>query len=303
MNDYIYIGTERINGFFLAHHGIKGQKWGVRRFQNPDGTLTELGRQRLNKFVDKNGRRPSSYAPRFNDEDKTLKRGLKTTKVILNNYERKGLKMPKSERQKIKNKKDIYVSAGGNKKDTDFYVSWFADGGYQTEGVSVKELTLTKNVKVASGKKVWDEIVKEIGDTKLSEVMRSASKKEFGGKYSRSINAYFEATTIKEAIEANNKYGRAYTDKYSKKAQWLEALANAGEHATQYAALTFTSDEALKGKVIEKLKKSGYGALEDVNDPDTTLPVVLFDAPKQVKETKSESADEYIERRRKEGWN
>lgn len=24
---------------FLAHHGIKGQKWGVRRFQNPDGTL------------------------------------------------------------------------------------------------------------------------------------------------------------------------------------------------------------------------------------------------------------------------
>ncbi|HAG57683.1 MAG TPA: hypothetical protein DCL14_06600 [Ruminococcaceae bacterium] len=26
-------------GEFLAHHGIKGQKWGVRRFQNPDGTL------------------------------------------------------------------------------------------------------------------------------------------------------------------------------------------------------------------------------------------------------------------------
>ncbi len=24
----------------LYHHGIKGQKWGVRRFQNPDGTLT-----------------------------------------------------------------------------------------------------------------------------------------------------------------------------------------------------------------------------------------------------------------------
>lgn len=31
----------------LYHHGIKGQKWGIRRFQNPDGTLTAAGRQRV----------------------------------------------------------------------------------------------------------------------------------------------------------------------------------------------------------------------------------------------------------------
>ena len=34
---------------YLAHHGIKGMKWGVRRYQNEDGTLTAAGKKRHGK--------------------------------------------------------------------------------------------------------------------------------------------------------------------------------------------------------------------------------------------------------------
>lgn len=38
--EYIMVNGE------LYHHGIKGQKWGVRRFQNADGTVTNAGKKR-----------------------------------------------------------------------------------------------------------------------------------------------------------------------------------------------------------------------------------------------------------------
>ena len=31
---------------YLMHHGIVGQKWGVRRYQNTDGSLTDAGKKR-----------------------------------------------------------------------------------------------------------------------------------------------------------------------------------------------------------------------------------------------------------------
>lgn len=48
----MFIETMYSDPDFLMHHGIKGMKWGVRRYQNEDGTLTEEGKKKYGQTTD-----------------------------------------------------------------------------------------------------------------------------------------------------------------------------------------------------------------------------------------------------------
>lgn len=77
----------------LYHHGVKGQKWGIRRYRNEDGSLTAAGQRRYGKRYERRQKQIETslsnanyYKKNVEKNEQYLKKSLKNNRSIAGVY-------------------------------------------------------------------------------------------------------------------------------------------------------------------------------------------------------------------------
>ena len=150
----------------LMHYGKKGMKWGVRLYQNKDGTLTSLGKKRYNKEFAK----------------------LKAEQTVVKNKLRTQAKLKKLDDMKTKLEKDkaeldaAKTQASSDKKSNDVKKIKLSDMSNEELKAVYDRLKLEKDIKdlmpkqVSKGKRFVDTIVTDMAGDAAKDIGKQLMK-------------------------------------------------------------------------------------------------------------------------------
>lgn len=283
----------------LCHHGIKGQKWGVRRYQYADGTYTPAGRKRYGSTNSNTVERVTSVMSMRVSEITNRARTQVTGRQYVDTCLSKGTTFARI--QTSKEFENFAFYATYKKQDMDKYLGLFgknlttrAQGearraekksnasGDETDLATAKELRnradnmkvyqlkleATRKLKVPSDENASDITANLLKDKKFKENVE-ASIADSKDKMRRPT----QQILFKQAQNALNKNPSSLTssEKVSIYKAFNLSLVN---HNPQ--------EVAAQDRFYKELKKKGYNALLDYNDKDYSSyhakrPMIVFD--------------------------
>lgn len=232
---------------YIEHHGILGQRWGVRRYQNPDGTLTSAGVKRYTKWSNKEGKRvlnrkgKKMYKATMKKEIKEVakkNKELMKRRSTLSDEEIKRLTDRFAAEKKLK---DAYTnsSTAGRFKDqiisnlskkgadalTDLAINAAVNTGMsaiekQLNG-KLKNVKLNDYVSTSALSKAASQYKKELEDAKMerNKILDDASKNDSEKQAARNrYNSRVEIAKYQKEIDESDAYirGSEELDKYLK---------------------------------------------------------------------------------------
>lgn len=265
----------------LYHHGIKGQKWGVRRFQNKDGTLTPAGKDRY--YTDTSSDTSDAEA-RKRKIAKRVAIGATAVAATLaiaggvyvykkNSYlssiDTKSIKMGKYAVDEMN--KDTIIPKGSTIFRTSTHKTLRGDLTYASLTRDDKNRYITRMGKMYSDKRLYQMKLKTLSDVKVP-----SERKQF--------DMFVDLLTNDEKFSkalAHNPYGE--TPKLFGNRKAAESWASNRHYENFITRVIDLGTNYDKDNVLSKyrdyVKRAGYHGLVDVNDIRTTAkqPVIIFD--------------------------
>ena len=171
--------------YLLTHHGIKGQKWGVRRFQNADGTLTNAGKKRRSKYIRDDGYYTNRGKKRlYSDSIHDLKTNQEIYKVYKDRHHENATKQ-KAVWDEMKKTSDPAKKKALEKLDREYEMNErILEGGrkavskaHETHYSAFLRSMNDPSIKQSQSYKDAEKLVKQYRTAKLKDFVTSGGKK------------------------------------------------------------------------------------------------------------------------------